>query len=571
MPETNDSEKKEIKSQPKIGDTFITKFDDVFKSEEISAELDEVKAKEDHIHPAAIQLMSKVPGIFSRGLVYIILLFIAGAIVWASLVKTDVVVKGQAILVSEGNVEHIHCEVAGMISSINIVAGDYVQKGKIIMTVKARDLLKESQQIDTVEFGYNQAQLELKKFIEEEAPQILQQKTSVQAQIKSFEDIISSNQAIISGLNTFQDKQNEKLGAGRRALLGKKNLLIKEQTASAKYIDAQITGLKAEQKSIETVMDSQQATTRLWEGEYLRLKNLAAQKLETEDRVSAAKAEYLIALTAYNSTTKRYNDIPFEISKADALKRKTIAQYNTSIAEVDSQIGDIEKEREKLPIMYDEKRKTYEKSLKQTKSTQEALRGKILQLEYQVYLKKTELERKVKSSKQNYLQAVTLRKQNEKAQSISAPIEGIVTQMPDFKVGTFVKPGELIAIVASPQSKMRAQISVANKDIGELKKDMKVKLKFIAFPYQDFGIINAKIVKVSPDATVSKENGSVYILFAEFEYQHIKNKFSAKSTKQSFIDLKYGMLAQADIVQRRRTMISFVLDPIKKLGEKLAP
>ena len=108
-------------------------------------------------------------------------------------------------------------------------------------------------------------------------------------------------------------------------------------------------------------------------------------------------------------------------------------------------------------------------------------------------------------------------------------------------------------------------------------KGKKVKLKFAAFPYQDFGIVDAKIVKVDPDATFDKEKGPLFSLRAEFEYMKSddadinESAKTAKTTKDNIVKLKFGMLAEAEIVQRRKTIMSIILEPLRKLGEKIHP
>ncbi len=554
-----------------LADTFLARFDDVFKSADVLEELDRTKEKEAQVHPSALKLMSKVPSIFARGLIYVILLFLAGAVLWASLVEMDVVVKGEAILLPEGKIEQLHSEVSGRVVSLKVAVGDVVNKGDTLLTLSARDLIKEGQQIENAAFKYRQCQEALRNFETDEEPQYEKQKVALQQKLKALEELIATNDAIIENIDEQQTKRSEQLSLQKLELSKKKNYLLKELQAALYHIDSQINERKAERKLLEGILDTMRNRTHVWEAEYLRLKNLASQKLETESRVTTAKAQYLDALSQYNSSNERYQQIPYEISSLQALKSKTSAQYRTLIAKVEADIKNVEKEQEKLPLTFGEKKRSYEKINKETKAKQKELDLQLLQLAHQEYSAKLQLKKELEEAKMLHQQAISQQQRNEQARIIRAPIAGVVTQMPVERVGMFIKPGDLLAVIAAPDAKMVAQITVKNQDIGEIVPGKKVKLKFAAYPYQDFGLVNAKVIEVDPDATYDEEKGPLFALKASFDYKSILAGCEVITSKYNKIRLKYGMLAQAEIVQRQQTVMSIILAPLRKLGEKMHP
>jgi HlyD family secretion protein len=92
---------------------------------------------------------------------------------------------------------------------------------------------------------------------------------------------------------------------------------------------------------------------------------------------------------------------------------------------------------------------------------------------------------------------------------------------------------------------------------------MPVKIKFDAFPFQEYGIVSGKINWISPNSKIQENTPSRtenYDLDIAIEHPYIE-----VSNKQIY--LTPGQTANAEVIIRQRRIIDFILDPFKKLNK----
>lgn len=173
-------------------------------------------------------------------------------------------------------------------------------------------------------------------------------------------------------------------------------------------------------------------------------------------------------------------------------------------------------------------------------------------------------------------QILTLTSQIEESQSqidalnyqlgqriIKAPANGVVFQLLEQKTGSVIEPGSLVAEIAPEQASLIVKAQMPSSESGFLKRGMPVKLKFDAYPFQDYGVIEGQIVEISPSTKiVDTEAGKIEAYELEIELE--QNYILARNKR---ISLKPGQKVTAEVIIRQRHLIDFVLDPFKKLQE----
>jgi HlyD family secretion protein len=100
-----------------------------------------------------------------------------------------------------------------------------------------------------------------------------------------------------------------------------------------------------------------------------------------------------------------------------------------------------------------------------------------------------------------------------------------------------------------------------NQQSGFLKVGMPVKVKFDAYPFQEYGIVPGKVNRISPDSKVSQTpQGNI----ESFELEIALNQpYIPNGDKR--IALTPGQTATAEVIVRQRRLIDYILDPFKKL------
>jgi HlyD family secretion protein len=89
---------------------------------------------------------------------------------------------------------------------------------------------------------------------------------------------------------------------------------------------------------------------------------------------------------------------------------------------------------------------------------------------------------------------------------------------------------------------------------------MPVKVKFDAYPYQDYGIVTGEVTYISPDSKANEQFGVVYQVEVELDRNHITEKGRP-------IQFKAGQTATAEIIIRRRRIADILLEPFRELQE----
>lgn len=120
---------------------------------------------------------------------------------------------------------------------------------------------------------------------------------------------------------------------------------------------------------------------------------------------------------------------------------------------------------------------------------------------------------------------------------------------------------ELLSILPKGEDVV-LEVKVLNRDIGFIKPGQKAKVKLATFPYQEFGIVDGEVIKVSPNAIVEKnENGqSTGPVFPT----RIKLNKSAVDVHGRPVDLTPGMAATGEIVTRQKSILTFLIEPVTR-------
>lgn len=143
---------------------------------------------------------------------------------------------------------------------------------------------------------------------------------------------------------------------------------------------------------------------------------------------------------------------------------------------------------------------------------------------------------------------------------LMAPCSGVVLKLKVRDKGAVVGEGETVAELACGGNQLVAELTVPESGVGKLKLDQGVKLKYDAFPYQRFGAKHGRLAWLSPAKTESATNFTARVELTETE-------ITVKGQPRS---LNAGMTGTAEIVVGKRTLLSYVFEPIKQLRENLA-
>lgn len=143
--------------------------------------------------------------------------------------------------------------------------------------------------------------------------------------------------------------------------------------------------------------------------------------------------------------------------------------------------------------------------------------------------------------------------------TITAPVGGIITRLNVNGAGAVLQSGQAVAAIV-PSVRLVADARVPNKDIARIDRGMAVKLKFDAYPFQDYGTLDGHIVEIAPDAQVDKDGQSFYKAVVALEQAEVV--FKGRRAP-----LRPGLALTAEIVTGQKRILSFIFEPFSESNE----
>jgi HlyD family secretion protein len=143
---------------------------------------------------------------------------------------------------------------------------------------------------------------------------------------------------------------------------------------------------------------------------------------------------------------------------------------------------------------------------------------------------------------------------------IIAPVDGVVTDVTTTQPGDKVQANSPLGGIAPKDARPVVKIEIAEQDRAFLREGLPAKLKFNAFPYQRYGLIEGTLVYISPATKVSAQSKQpVY----EGRIVPARDHYVVGETRYP---LRYGMTAAAEVVVRERRLIDLAIDPFRQVG-----
>ena len=355
------------------------------------------------------------------------------------------------------------------------------------------------------------------------------------ARIKAKDAINIANELMTARLKLADAERNYRL------LPERKHILELKRDSSKRKLEIEKKKHKRREKEDLTKLASQQriklkkARARLKEAE--RRKDYAKQELE--------KYQRLLALPGGGGISKQ---------KVDE-KRNAFLAAMSSFNLIESEFGELDL---KLTTEYDNKRTDIEisnQNLMDLKVAYENSLSAVEGLDKQVLFALRVARQTVAS-----LEKLSFNIDEDNFLHIIAPIPGTVTSVTYTQAGDKVDSKQPFLGIAPADAKNILEIEILERNRGLLTAGQDAKLKFSAFPFQQYGFIEGTLSHISPNTSVSTIDKKSLIYKGRIDL-----------SKTFFIDVgikhpvRIGMLANAEIVVKKRRLIDIALDPFRNL------
>jgi hemolysin D len=370
-------------------------------------------------------------------------------------------------------------------------------------------------------------------FVTEGAPV---SKGDVLARLNARDAIQAGTRALEAELALAEMEQEYKQFPARRELMERHAQALEKQIETAeqlhekritegleKLAQAQRARLQEARGNLEKAGIARDAAKREWD-KFKRLFSRPGGGGVSKNKVDEKRDIYLATETDYRLAEAKLGELEFELSEDYAKSRAELEGSDQKLAEL---------------------RIEYEKALNEIK-----------QEEY-----KTEL--KYRSAQIAADMASRIKFENideENFLRILAPVSGIVTHVAFTQPGDKISPNTPLVSIAPEDARTVLKLDINERDRGFLREGLPVKMKFSAFPYQRYGFIGGTLDYISPSTQgASKaEAAAVYKGNVRLDRDYF-------TVDEINYPLRFGMVATAEIVVRKRRLIDFALDPLREI------
>lgn len=409
-------------------------------------------------------LIDTLPRVWTRGLLYLLVVFVGIVLPWSALSKVDETGSARGRLEPKGKTLRLDAPVSGTVAALKIKEGQTVKAGQTLLELES--------EIPRTELQQTQARLEGQL---DRANQL--------EQVKNQLGIAVGTQRL----------QSQAQAAEQLAQLDQ----IRQRLNSSRKVDV------LEKGRLAVAQNDVQRHQYLWQ----------------EGAVSKSKLE--------------------EVEGARFERQRLLEQAQSDIQQARTEL-------EKQQSAYKRVMHTGELTILESQRQLKELQSQITGVRSEI----TQTQKLIQSL-QFQLQQRVLR----------APTNGTIFQLSVDNAGTVLQPGQAITQVAPQGAPLVFRAQMPSQESGFLRVGMPVKLKFDAYPFQDYGVVQGHLRWISPDskvvdtAQVKVENFELEIALAQTYIQ----------TQTKRVGLTPGQTAAAEVIIRQRRIIDFVLDPFKKL------
>jgi HlyD family secretion protein len=410
------------------------------------------------------ELIDTLPRVWTRGLLYFLVLFAAIVLPWATLAKVDETGSARGRLEPKGKTLKLDAPIAGTVAAIKVKEGQAVKAGQTLLELESELAHTELQQAQAKLEGQlnRETQLELLKNQLEIAVRTQQQQSQAQE---------SEQRAQL-------DQIRQQLNSNKKAYALEKNRL-------------------------ELAKNDVQRHQYLWQQGVVpksKLEEVKGNMFERQRLLEQVQSDIQEATTELEKQQSGYR----RVVRTGEL---AVLESQRQLKELQSQIGDIKAE--------------VAQTRKQIQSLQFQLQQRVLR----------------------------------------APTNGTIFQLSIDNAGTVLQPGQAITQIAPQGSPLVFRAQMPSSESGFLRVGQSVKLKFDAYPFQDYGVVQGHLRWISPDSKVEETpQGKVETFELEIALEQTYIPIQNKR-----VVLTPGQTATAEVIVRQRRLIDFILDPFKKL------
>lgn len=229
----------------------------------------------------------------------------------------------------------------------------------------------------------------------------------------------------------------------------------------------------------------------------------------------------------------------------DALLKKNVVSRKNYLVELSKKqtlVTEIQNVRSLIPIVNEE----IKEAEKKVKSVNSEMLSKNLKQLSEVKLNIRQIQEKYKASLDRELR-----------KEIVSPVNGVVNKLYFNTVDGIIKPGDNIAEITPVEDKLVIEAKIKTSDRAQIWSNQKVSIEITAYDFSKYGLLEGRVVSISPDSTEDKLGNRYYIL---------KIKADTLGFDENSQILP-GMVAKINILTGKKSVLRYLIKPLKDIAQ----
>lgn len=460
------------------------------------------------------ELLDALPRRWTRSLLYFLIVFTSIVLPWAMLSQVDETGSARGRIEPLGETQRLDAQVGGNVIDVKVKEGQTVKAGQLLVELESDVIRSDLQQgkakldgllnrIAQLELIKNQLQLTIG----------VQEQQNKSQELEKISQVNQAKQNLDAKQSTYNVQKLEKLALVNQAKQNQNSTRTANKLSAIRW--------KRDFAEIKRYRNLKK------QGAIPQIKIVELEKIADESKTiyEQSKSDVKQAKLRFQEEQNRYQGIMSQ-ARADIKQAKLRLQEQENSYKSLVHAG-------KLAVLKNQEQ------LKDMQAQITSLKSEIAQTRSQINSIKLQLAQRI----------------------IKSPIDGVIFNLPIKKPGVVVQTGETMIQIAPKDTPLILKANMPSQQSGFLKVGMPVKVKFDAYPFQDYGVVSGEVMRVSPDSkVVETSQGNVEV----FEMDIALNQGKIKSGNKA-IPLTPGQTATAEVIVRQRRLIDFILDPFKKL------
>jgi HlyD family secretion protein len=146
---------------------------------------------------------------------------------------------------------------------------------------------------------------------------------------------------------------------------------------------------------------------------------------------------------------------------------------------------------------------------------------------------------------------------------LRAPADGVVKDLATQTPGAVLAPGTVLMTLVPDGEALVAEVWLANQDAGFVAGGQSAKLKLASFPFQRYGMVEARVARVSADSSERPDaaRNAAYAYRAQLE--PLVQELRLGEARHALLP---GMQLTAEIRLAERSVLDYLLSPVQKVA-----